>query len=220
MTDIKLLDCTLRDGGYINNWDFGFQNAIEIINLLHKSGCDYIEVGFIGHYENKEGHLRFSSMDELVKVFLPKPVGAKLSAMVYAEGYDASNFPERSDNTVDMIRVIFWKRNLEEGVEYCRTLVSKGYEVGVQLARTDQYSLDEIGGIVEMFNEVHPTAVYLVDSFGTFDKEKMLRYARIYDEHLACDIRFGYHAHNNMQQAYTNAVAFCEEGFKHDLILG
>ena len=219
MIDVRLLDCTLRDGGYVNNWDFGFQNSVMMTELINQSGADYVEVGFIGDYENNDGHVRFSSMDELTKVFLPKPVGSKLSAMVYAEGYDADNFPQRSEDTVDMIRVIFWKRNLEEGVEYCRKLVDKGYEVGVQLARTDQYSFDEIGDIVEMFNDVHPTAVYVVDSFGTFDKEKMLKYAKIYDERLADDIRLGYHAHNNMQQAYTNAVAFCEYGFKHKLVL-
>ena len=118
-----------------------------------------------------------------------------------------------------MIRVIFWKRNLEEGVEYCRKLVNKGYQVGVQLARTEQYDLSEIGDIVKMFNDVHPYSVYLVDSFGTFNRDKMLRYADVYEKSLASDIRFGFHAHNNMQQAMTNAVTFCEQGYEHDLIL-
>jgi 4-hydroxy 2-oxovalerate aldolase len=152
-----------------------------------------------------------------VKVFLPSK--ARLSAMVYAEGYSADLFPERSEKTVDMVRVIFWKRNLEEGVEYVRTLVKKGYEVGVQLARTDQYDLSEIGDIVKMFNEIHPTAVYLVDSFGTFDVAKLMKYAEIYDDALADDILFGIHAHNSLQQAFTNTVAMCEHKWKHDLIL-
>jgi 4-hydroxy 2-oxovalerate aldolase len=118
-----------------------------------------------------------------------------------------------------MIRVIFWKRNLKEGVEYCRKLVNKGYQVGVQLARTEQYDLSEIGDIVMMFNDVHPYSVYLVDSFGTFNRDKMLRYADIYEKSLASDIHFGFHAHNNMQQALINAVTFCEQGYEHDLIL-
>ena len=215
--NVKILDCTLRDGGYINGWNFGFNEARAIVETINKSGVDYVEVGFIGQYENSDGVVRFNSMEDLVKVF--HPTQAKLSAMVYAEGYPATAFPVRSENTVDMIRVIFWKRNLEEGVEYVKILVEKGYEVGVQLARTDQYDLSEIGSIVSMFNALKPTAVYVVDSFGTFDKSKMTSYAEVYDANLSEGILLGFHAHNNMQQAFTNSVALCEHKWKHDLIL-
>lgn len=216
---IKILDCTLRDGGYVNEWAFGVDNARAITEIVSKSGVEFVEVGFIGPHQDQDGVVRFSSMSELMKVFSNLDRNAKLSAMVYAEGYSADDIPVCSADTVEMIRVIFWKRNLEEGVEYCRKLVNKGYEVGVQLARTEQYDLSEIGDIVMMFNDVHPYAVYLVDSFGTFNRDKVLRYAEIYDRSLAYDIKFGFHAHNNMQQAFTNAVTFCEAGFDHSLIL-
>lgn len=214
---VKILDCTLRDGGYVNDWQFGFREAKAIAETISTSGVEYVEVGFVGDYVNKDGHVRFDSMKSLANVFLP--TNAKFSAMVYAEGYPVDKFPQRSKDTVDMVRVIFWKRNLEEGVEYVRQLVQKGYEVGVQLARTEQYDLDEIGDIVVMFNDIHPTAVYLVDSFGTFDFEKMFRYAEIYDRVLADDIHLGFHAHNNMQQAFTNSVMLIEHGWKHDLMI-
>ena len=219
MNSIKILDCTLRDGGYVNEWAFGVKESQGITELVSKSGVEFVEVGFIGPHQDQEGVVRFSSMAELMKVFGNVDRSAKLSAMTYAEGYSVDNFPDRTDSMVEMIRVIFWKRNLEEGVEYCRKLVNKGYQVGVQLARTEQYDLSEIGDIVKMFNDVHPYAVYVVDSFGTFDREKLLRYSEIYDRSLAMDIRFGFHAHNNMQQAFTNAVTFCEQGLDHDLIL-
>ena len=219
MKSIEVLDCTLRDGGYVNEWAFGFDNARAITELAPYSGAKFVEVGFIGPHQDMDGVVRFSSMENLMKVFGNLKRRARLSVMTYAEGYTADNFPVCSAETTEMIRVIFWKRNLEEGVEYCRKLVSKGYQVGVQLARTEQYDLSEIGDIVKMFNDVHPYAVYLVDSFGTFNRDKMLRYAEIYDKSLASDIRFGFHAHNNMQQAMTNAVTFCEQGYEHDLIL-
>lgn len=219
MNSIKLLDCTLRDGGYVNEWAFGVNESRGITELVSKSGVEFVEVGFIGPHEDKEGVVRFSSMYELMKVFSNLDRDAKLSVMTYAEGYSVDNFPDKSDSTVEMIRVIFWKRNLEEGVEYCRKLVNKGYQVGVQLARTEQYGLSEIGDIVKMFNDVHPYAVYVVDSFGTFNRDNLRRYSEIYDKSLAMDIRFGFHAHNNMQQAFTNAVTFCEQGYDHDLIL-
>lgn len=219
MKSIEVLDCTLRDGGYVNEWAFGFDNARAITELVSYSGAKFVEVGFIGPHQDMDGVVRFSSMENLMKVFGNLKRGAKLSVMTYAEGYSADNFPVCSADTTEMIRVIFWKRNLEEGVDYCRKLVNKGYQVGVQLARTEQYDLSEIGDIVKMFNDVHPYSVYLVDSFGTFNRDKMLRYAEIYDKSLAPDIRFGFHAHNNMQQAMTNAVTFCEQGYEHELIL-
>ena len=44
---IKLLDCTLRDGGYINDWKFGYRTAKSIIQKLVDSNADYVEVGFL-----------------------------------------------------------------------------------------------------------------------------------------------------------------------------
>jgi 4-hydroxy 2-oxovalerate aldolase len=219
MKSIEVLDCTLRDGGYVNEWAFGFDNAKSITELVSYSGAKFVEVGFIGPHQDVDGVVRFSSMEQLMQVFGNLKRNASLSVMTYAEGYSADCFPECSAETTEMIRVIFWKRNLKEGVEYCRKLVNKGYQVGVQLARTEQYDLSEIGDIVMMFNDVHPYSVYLVDSFGTFNRDKMLRYADIYEKSLASDIHFGFHAHNNMQQALINAVTFCEQGYEHDLIL-
>ena len=44
---LKLLDCTLRDGGYVNDWNFGKENIIAIINGLVSANIDLIEVGFL-----------------------------------------------------------------------------------------------------------------------------------------------------------------------------
>ena len=45
--NISILDCTLRDGGYVNNWDFGYDNIQKIISNLSDSKIDYIECGFL-----------------------------------------------------------------------------------------------------------------------------------------------------------------------------
>ena len=125
MKSIEVLDCTLRDGGYVNEWAFGFDNAREITELVSYSGTKFVEVGFIGPHKDMDGVVRFSSMENLMKVFGNIDRGAKLSVMTYAEGYSADNFPVCSSDTTEMIRVIFWKRNLKEGVEYCHKLVRR-----------------------------------------------------------------------------------------------
>lgn len=219
MNTIHVLDCTLRDGGYVNNWEFGFQNAREMTDLIAKTGVSYVELGFIGNYPDIEGNLRFSRMESLCKQFIPTRPSTPLAALTYVEGYPVTNIPKRSDKTVDMVRVIFWKRNFDEGLEYCKELANRGYEVSVQLARTDQFSIDEIGGYLYRLNEAHPVAVYIADSFGTYSKEKLISYAEQYDKNLAPNVRMGYHAHNNLQQAFLNAVTFAEHEWHHELMI-
>ena len=128
---IKILDCTLRDGGYVNDWQFGDQNAKEITQLISISGVDYVEVGFIKLCDYIKDKIQFDSMEQVANLF--KPSSSKLSLIVeVGYGYPVTAFPEHSESTVDLVRVIMWKRMLKEGLEYCRILKQKGYEVSVQ----------------------------------------------------------------------------------------
>lgn len=218
MNKVHILDCTLRDGGYVNDWMFGDENSKNIVSLIGKSGVEYIEVGFIKQCDYKHDQIQFSRMEQITQLY--RPSSMKLAAIVEI-GYDypVSLFPVRSEKTVDLVRVIMWKRMLKEGLEYCKTLINKGYEVGIQATRTEQYSDDEFAEFVEMFSEIKPKGIYIVDTFGLLNKEQLLRYANIADKHLAAGILLGYHAHNNMQQAFSNSLAMCETDWKHEIIL-
>lgn len=216
--NINILDCTLRDGGYVNDWQFGDDHAKDICRLISQTGVDYFEVGFIKLCDYMKDKIQFSEMSQIANLF--KPTKQKLSLIVeVGYGYPVSAFPEHSENTVDLVRVIMWKRMLREGLEYCRQLKQKGYEVSVQATRTEQYSLEEFADVCKMFNEINPDALYIVDTFGLLTKERLLEYATIADQNLALGIRLGYHAHNNMQQAFSNAVAFMEHPWQHDIML-
>lgn len=218
MKYIEILDCTLRDGGYINDWQFGDNEAKHIVELLSQTGVEYVEVGFIKLCDYITNKIQFNKMEQISSLF--KPTKQKLSLIVeVGYGYPVSSFPERSENTVDLVRVIMWKRMLKEGLEYCRELKKKGYEVGVQATRTEQYSDDEFANFIEMFNEVNPKGIYIVDTFGLLTKNALLKYATIADKYLASGISMGYHAHNNMQQAFSNAIAFTETQWKHNIML-
>jgi len=217
-TKVKILDCTLRDGGYVNDWQFGDDNAKNICRLIGLTGIDYFEVGFIKLCDYVKDKIQFSEMSQITNLF--RPTKQKLSLIVeVGYGYPVSAFPSRSEKTVDLVRVIMWKRMLKEGLEYCRQLKQKGYEVSVQATRTEQYSLEEFADVCKMFSEINPDALYIVDTFGLLTKEKLMEYATIADKNLATGIRLGYHAHNNMQQAFSNAVAFMEHQWQHDLML-
>ncbi len=218
MSKINVLDCTLRDGGYVNDWQFGDANAKHIVELLSRTGIDYVEVGFIKLCDYQNDKIQFNEMSQVADLF--KPTTQKLSLIVeVGYGYPIEKFPDHSEKTADLVRVIMWKRMLKEGYDYCKALIEKGYEVGVQATRTEQYSDSEFADFVDMFSELNPKGIYIVDTFGLLDKPNLLRYAEIADAHLGNGICLGYHAHDNMGQSFSNALAMLEHKWEHDVML-
>ena len=124
-----------------------------------------------------------------------------------------------SDAGPEIIRVIVWKRMLQEGYEYCRGIVEKGYRLCVQPARVSQYSDEEFVNMIKMFNQLEPMAVYVVDSWGTMYADTLLHYMRLADEHLKPGIAVGYHGHNNMMQAFDVACAFARQNLQRAMII-
>lgn len=218
MNDIKILDCTLRDGGYLNDWRFGEKNAQEIVRIMSKVHPEYVELGFMKPVSFVKEKIQFSSMDDVDRLFLPSK--QKLALMVaIGDNYPIEKFPERSEHTVDLVRVVLWKRKLKEAYQYCKSLKENGYDLFVQATRTDQYDHNEFADLVGMFSELNPKAIYIVDTFGRFTTSLLMEYAQIADNNLGEGIRLGYHAHNNMQQAFANAETLMLHEWKHGLIL-
>jgi 4-hydroxy 2-oxovalerate aldolase len=197
---------------------FGREETPKIVSLIEQSNVDYVEVGFIKLTEFDPEQAQFNHVDQITELLYPTK--KKLSAIVeVGYGYPVTLFPERSEKTIDLVRVIMWKRMLKEGLEYCRELKRKGYEVCIQATRTEQYSDEDFVAFIEMFNEIEPTGIYIVDTFGLLTKKELFRYAKIADKYLSPNIAMGYHAHNNMQQAFSNSVAFVEAEWKHELMI-
>lgn len=218
MCEVRVLDCTLRDGGYVNEWAFGDDCAQDVVRRIASSGVDYTELGFIRNCEYERDVIQFNDMSQVTRLF--KPSGQKLAIMVeIGYGYPASAFPERTGDTADLIRIIVWKRMVKEAVEYCRQLKDLGYEVSLQATRTDQYSESEFGRLVETFNKAAPNYVYIVDTFGLLTKKDVLSYAEIADANMNPVIGLGFHAHNNMHQAFSSAAAFVEHDWHRPVML-
>lgn len=211
MSKINLLDCTLRDGGYVNNWEFGYKGIKNIINLLEKSRAEILELGFMRDEKYQKDRAIYNSIEQITDV-----IGEKKSGIIYAALIEMANyFPpemlaERNEYGPDAIRYSFWKRKIDEAYEYSKQIADKGYKLCVQPTRVEQYSEKDFAEMIEKFSKLNPYAIYIVDTFGLLKKKDLLKYARIADEYLPKDIILGYHAHNNMQQAFSNATAFVE----------
>lgn len=211
MNKIQLLDCTLRDGGYVNNWKFGYEGIKNIIKFLEKSKAEILELGFMRDEPYQKDRAIYNSTEQIADVIGEKKENVTYAALIEMANYFPSEMlAERNKYGPDAIRYSFWKRKMDEAYEYSKQIVSKGYKLCVQPTRVEQYSDKEFAGMIEMFSRLNPYAIYIVDTFGLLKKKDLLRYAKIADECMPKDIILGYHAHNNMQQAFSNATAFAE----------
>ncbi len=230
MRNIKLLDCTLRDGGYINDWRFGKENILSTIEQLEKSGAEVLDLGFIKNEPFDENRTVYNSIESLSQFIPNKKPGITYAAM--AEVFRPMP-PELicscSDKTVDVVRVIIWKDKhdqsgnivdaLQEGYEYCKMFADKGYKLYIQPARVEQYNDEEFIGMLNLYSKLNPLAIYVVDSWGTMYSDSVLHYLKLADEILDKNIAIGFHGHNNMMQAFSNAVDFLNSGVDRELII-
>lgn len=220
MHNIQLLDCTLRDGGYINDWNFGIEAIGKTIHNLEESNIDILEIGFLKDEPYLRNRTVFNDMKQITNLISPKKAGLLYAAMIeVVNPIPLENVAVCSDETVDIIRVIVWKRLLQEGFDYCKGIVEKGYKLCVQPARVDQYSYEEFENMVKQFSTLDPYAIYVVDSFGTQCIESLTPYFRIADELMPSHIHLGYHGHNNLMQAMEVAQAFVMMDFQRDIIV-
>lgn len=219
MKNIKVLDCTLRDGGYVNNWQFGAEAIDEIVDGINQSNVDIIELGFMRNEAYNPNRSIYNSISQIENILK----GKKKNDTIYTALIEMANYfpPEMLDvcssNGPDAIRYSFWKRCLDEAYEYCEMIKSKGYKLFVQPTRVEQYSDADFAELCQRFSKLEPYALYIVDTFGLLTANDVVRYAKIADENLSDGIRIGYHVHNNMGQAFANATAFVNLDLKHDI---
>lgn len=220
MKKVHLLDCTLRDGGYINDWRFGEKAIGDMIEILEETNVDILELGFLKNEPYQTDRTVFNDAKQISSLLPSKKENMCYAAMIEVENPLPLEQLDEADNTdIDIIRVIVWKRMLKEGFAYCKGVVEKGYRLCVQPARVDQYSDDEFVDMIKLFNQLKPLAIYVVDSWGTQSSKSLLHYMRLADENLEEGIALGYHGHNNLMQAYQVAVDFIHAGFERDIIV-
>ena len=221
MKKTELLDCTLRDGGYVNDWRFGHANIVSIFERLADSGVDIIEVGFLDERrpfdidrtifpDTKSADKIYSSLDKK---------NSELVGMIDYGTCDIENLAPCSETCLDGIRVIFKKGKMYQAMEFCRQVKELGYKVFSQLVSVTSYTDDELKELADLVNDVKPYAVSMVDTYGLTDSDELLHFYKILDDNVSQNIKIGFHAHNNFQLGYSNALAFLKYKGRHDVIV-
>lgn len=202
MGTIKLLDCTLRDGGHINQGYFGEKVIKATIENLVKAKIDIIEAGFLWDNETDDDTARFHTIKELKK-YLPKDMGnSKISLM--ADNVDLTHL-EQSDGTVDFIRLSFRKTEFDWAEKTIKQLKEKGYKCYINPIHGSSYTDDEYLGIIKRVNEIKPYGFSIVDTFGAMRQEDLGRIYYLIEHNLDQEITLGVHLHENLGLAYSLA---------------
>lgn len=207
MANIQILDCTLRDGGYINDFNFGKSGLKKIIAKLTGAGIDIIETGFLEDTEYNPDYSLYNTVEQIAE-FIPEDRGRSMYVAMACYGeYNIDQLSEYDGKSVDGIRVTFHYNEIDEALEYCRRIQKKGYKVFVQPVGTSSYTDEKLLALIKKVNEMRPYSFYLVDTLGLMHKEEVLRFFYLINHNLAKSIHMGFHSHNNLQLSFSNCQA-------------
>ncbi|TXJ16640.1 hypothetical protein EPJ64_00935 [Brachyspira aalborgi] len=219
--NIKILDCTLRDGGFINDWDFGHYAIYNIVNRLIESNIDFLEVGFL-HNErdfeiNRTITKHTSDFSNIIKIKNKKD--AMILGMIILGEADIENVGNADKTILDGIRIVFKKHNIDKAFELANKIKDKGYKIFLQPASVTDYSNKEMEYLAKKSISLNPYAVYIVDTYGLMHKNKVLNYFNILNNNLSNDIYIGFHSHNNFQLSFANSIELVELTTNRNIIL-
>lgn len=218
---MRLLDCTLRDGGYINDWAFGRENISYLFERLVSSGVDVIEIGFLDQRRQYDpDRTILPDTKSVEKTFGKLNRGnAMVVGMIDYGTCGIENLQSCKESWLDGIRVIFKKEIMQEAIAFCTQVKALGYQVFVQAVSITSYNDDELRELVGLVNEFHPFAMSMVDTYGLIEPSSLTHICKVIDSVLDPGICLGFHAHNNFQLGYANAMAMLSMGLERDVLV-
>lgn len=213
---IKVLDCTIRDGGLINNHDFDTRFVREVYRSLSEAGVDYMEIGYKNSkklFSPREfGKWKFCDDEEIKKVIDGIDSSTKISVMVDVDRVDPDDIVPAKDSPVSMIRVATYVKDVDKAIFLENNFAQKGYETCVNIMAISKALENELNECLHQLEEESKAQViYIVDSFGALYQETtefLVKKARS----ILKGKEVGIHAHNNQQLAFGNTI----EAIIHD----
>lgn len=207
--EIKVLDCTVRDGGLINKWQFSDDFVRNVFSVLTKAGVDYMEIGYKTsekHFSRLEnGKWKFCTDDDLKAVVGDIESEVKLSAMADIGRIEHEDISPASESPLDMIRVACYAKQADTAIDLAHYCQDKGYETTINLMAVSKVIERDLDEVLDDLSKSSVQTVYLVDSFGSLYSEQIQSLAKKYLEALPGK-QIGIHAHNNQQLAFANTV--------------
>jgi len=210
--DIKILDCTIRDGGLVNDHQFDDDVVKKVYKCCVAAGVDYMEFGYKGakniYSPDQFGKWKHCDEDTLRAIVDDNPTDLKISVMADAERTDyKEDILPKDQSVIDCIRIACYIHQLPVAMDMIKDASDKGYETLLQLMAVSVVQESEIQAALEMAAKSPVTAVYIVDSFGSLYSEEVRSLTKLYLKGLeGTGKEVGFHGHNNQQLAYANTI--------------
>lgn len=211
---VNILDCTIRDGGLVNNWDFSVEFVQDLYNGLSAAGVEYMEIG----YKNSPKLLNATEPnpwrfldDKFLKEIIPVKKNTKLSALVDIGRVDPDDILPREESVLDMIRVACYIREVDKGLELVQMFHDLGYETTLNIMALSHVPEHQLIEAFELVKKSPVDVVYIVDSFGSLDPAEIEYQVKKFHA-MVPDKKLGIHTHNNLQLAFANTLTAARSG--------
>jgi 4-hydroxy 2-oxovalerate aldolase len=216
--EIKVLDCTIRDGGLMNKHHFDDRIVRLVYDTCVAAGIDYMEMGYKASgkdiQQGEYGCWKYCREEDIRRVVGDRKGSLKLTVMADAERCDYhEDILPRKDSVLDMIRVATYINQIPTALDMVKDAHDKGYETTVNLMAVTTVSERDLDEGLELLAASEARAIYVVDSFGALYSERVHYLVKKYLHHCqSAGKEVGVHMHNNLQLAYANTIEGIIEG--------
>ena len=209
--DIKVFDCTIRDGGLVNDFHFTDEFVKAHYDTCVKAGVDYMEIGKNNsptlQSTEQFGKWNFCKEEDIRSIVGDNDTNMKIAVMSDIGRTVASELLPKSESVVDMVRIATYIHQLPAAIELINEAHAKGYETTVNIMAISKSFDDELDEVLEALSNTPVDVIYIADSFGSFYPEQINRLTEKYLKVAeAKGKQVGIHAHNNLQLAYANTI--------------
>ena len=213
--EIKVLDCSIRDGGLINQWQFTDELVRATYQHLSEAGIDYMEIGYKASKSQfdpaKFGKWRFCADDDVRRVIDGVESELKLACMVDIGRVEAEDILPREQSPFSLIRVACYIKDIDKAIALGEMIMDKGYETTVNIMAVSTNLEREIDEALDDLSRTAIPAVYVVDSYGAMHPEDVTFLVQKYKAALQAKT-IGIHTHNNRQLAFGNTIQAIIDG--------
>ena len=210
--DIKINDCTIRDGGHLNKWHFDNNFVKASYFAASKAQVDYFEIGYKND-ERKQGLGPYGyCKEDFISSLFKCSTHCKLLCMIDAGKYTGYHVPDCDKNKTPFsgIRIAAYPHEVDIAIKLIEKIYAKGYEVFLQIMASSEWAESQFNVLENWDNKYMLNAVYFADSFGSYVPADITAYVKKLKKLGFKSI--GYHAHNSLQMAFANALKAMEEG--------
>ncbi len=207
--ELKVFDCTIRDGGLVNNYRFTDDFVKGVYNTCVEAGIDYMEIGKNNsptlQSPDDFGVWNFCKEKDIRRIVGDNNTDLKIAVMSDIGRTVNEELLPKSQSVVDMVRIAAYLHQIPEAIELVKDAHDKGYETTINIMAIAKEDMTEVEKAIELVATTDVDVIYIADTFGSYYPQQMKELSQKYVK-LANGKQVGIHAHNNIQLAFANTI--------------